>query len=208
MSNPQPTARQTWQQISQTPAIVAYFEGVFRRAGIRVEETGEEFTVTHTGTALTFAPGIAPEVDFVVPLKLENVRNLVAHSADGQIDPAESWRIVQTLFTPMTEATLRHPMLTDRRVLRLAGVEEHIHVHLLHPNGGDAATHTLILAGDRWHVSTGLHGAAKRVYHITAEQALNYQRQITQAIRQNTFLGWSQFALWYRRWRGQVSTAG
>jgi hypothetical protein len=205
MSESYPSALQMWQNIVQTPEIVAYFDGVFQRAGIKVEETGEQFTVTHTGGQITFVPGIAPDVDFVVPLRLDNVQNLVGHTLDGKIDPGESWRIVQVLFTPMTQATLRTPMLVNPWMLRLAGVEERIHVHLLYPNGGDAATHTLIYENGRWRVLSGLHGAAQRTYHLTPAQALDYQRHVAQAIRQDSFRAWLQFALWYRQWRPAVS---
>jgi hypothetical protein len=208
MSEQPSSALQAWQGIVQTPEIVNYFRGVFQRAGVRVEDTGEEFTVTHTGAQMTLTPGIKTTVDFVVPVKLDNVRNLVGHTRDGQIDPAESWRIVQVLFTPMTEATLRKPVFTHRWLLWLADVEARIHVHLLHPNQGDAATHTLIWEGERWRVLAGLHGAARRTYHITPELALEYQRHVFQAIEQNSWWGWCQFAFWYRQWRGQVSVKG
>jgi hypothetical protein len=207
MPESQFSAMQAWQNIVQTPEIIAYFNGVFQQAGVRIEETGEQFTVTHTGAAITFAPGIAPDVDFVVPLRLENVQNLVGHTLDGKIDPGESWRIVQVLFTPMTQATLRTPMMVNPWMLRLAGVEDRIHVHLLYPNGGDAATHTLIYEDGRWRVLSGLHGTAQRTYRLTPDQALDYQRHVTQAARQNSLRGWIQFALWYRQWRAAVSHA-
>jgi hypothetical protein len=205
MSETQPSALQAWQGIVQTPELVDYFRGVFERAGIQVEETGEGFTVAHTGAQMTLTPGIEAAVDFVVPLKLANIHNLVGHTRDGKIDAAESWRIVQVLFSPMTQATLRNPVFTRRWLLWLAGVEPRIHVHLLHPNQSDAATHTLIWEGERWRVLAGLHGSARRTYRITAEQALAYQRQVFAALRRNSVWQWCRFALWYRRWRKTVS---
>jgi hypothetical protein len=208
MTEPAPTsALQTWAQIAQTPEVVSYFSGLFRRAGVRVAETGEEFTVSHTGSAFELNPGITPPVDFIVPLRMENVQNLVAHTQDGQIDPLESWRIVQVLFTPMTEATLRTPIFTHEALLLLAGVEAVTHVYLLSPSGEEAAQHTLSFAAGSWQILPGLHGQAKRIYRLTPDQAINYQRRVFAAIQQDSALGWWQFALWYRAWRQQVSVA-
>src|SRR5215212_6965559 len=101
MSNEPQSAMERWQAILQTPALVAYFRGVFNQVGIRVVETDEQFTVTHTGERITFAPGIHSNVDFVAPVTVAHVQNLVNAASDGEIDATEAWRIVQVLFTPM-----------------------------------------------------------------------------------------------------------
>jgi hypothetical protein len=207
-SAPQPSALQVWSSIVQTPEIVGYFQGVFGKAGITVEESGEQFTVTHQGERITFAPGLDPDVEFVVPVKQENIANLAAHSRDGRFDPEESWRIVQVLFTPLTRAALQSPLVTRDWLRRLAGVEPVIHVHLLHPQGGQAVSHTLVYAGRQWLVIPGLHGRPLRTYRLTSEQAVEFQRQIYRALKTNRFSGWYQFATWYRSWRKSVSTRG
>jgi hypothetical protein len=201
----QGSAMSVWQNILQTPELVAYFQGIFNHVGIQVIETGEQFTVTHTGTQIIFAPGITPAVDFVIPITLVNVQNLVSYTRDGQIDPVEAWRIVQVLFTPMTQATLQTPVLADPLIHKLAGVEATMHVYLLNPGGGEAATHTIAFEKGEWHVTPGLHGTPRRIYRLTPEQALEYQRHIFQATQQNALWTWCQFALWYRRWRQAVS---
>lgn len=198
---------QLWSQIVQAPELVGYFRGVFGKAGIQVEETGEAFTVVNADAGGTFYlhPGIDADVDFVVPLKQENVSNLVAHLADGKIDAGEAWRIVKVLFTPLTRAALQSPIVRQNWVRVLAGVESVIHVHLLDPSGGEADCHTLAFAGDQWLVIPGLYGKAERTYWLTPEQALAFQRQLYQALKSEGMTGWWQFSNWYRTWRQDVS---
>ena len=84
-----------WENIFQTPELLSYFDGVFDHLGIIIEETEESFTVHRSDTKFIFDKGIKKdEVDFIVPLKLENIENMILHSKDGTIDPSESWRIL------------------------------------------------------------------------------------------------------------------
>jgi len=200
------TSMQLWQSITQTPEIVGYFKGIFNTLAFTVAETGETFTATHHGDRVTFAQGLDPKADFTVPLHLENVQRLATQTREGRIPAAESWRIAQVLFTPLTQSTLRNPVLSVNWIRRLAGVESLIHVYLISPEGGEAATHTLIYAGDQWVVLPGLHGKARRVYRLSPEQSLDYQRQVFKAMQQNAFTGWLAFARWYRAWRQAVSS--
>ena len=72
----------------------------------------EKFTIHHVGTEFIFEEGIIEDaVDFIVPLKLENIQNMMKHAEDGKIDASESWRILDVLFTPLTKVTLENPIL-------------------------------------------------------------------------------------------------
>jgi hypothetical protein len=197
-----------WSSIVQTPEVVDYFRDVFNKAGVAVDGSKEEFTVINDGSAFTFHAGIAPDVEFVVPLKEENVRNLMDFASDGNFDAHESWRIVQILFTPLTRAALQSPTVRRNWVRLLSGAEAVIHVHLVDPNGGNAARHTLAYAGDQWLVIPGLHGKPGRTYWLDPDQALNFQRQLYKALKEDSLGSWWQFANWYREWRMTVSSPG
>lgn len=204
---------QKWSTIVQTPDVLGYFHDVFAKAGVVVEGNSqssekEEFTVINSESGLTFQPGIDVDVDFVVPLKQENVENLLHFAADGKFDAHESWRIVQVLFTPLTRAALQSPTVRRNWVHFLSGVEPVIHVHLVDPNGGEAVRHTLAYAGDQWLVIPGLHGTAKRTYWLSPEQALAFQRKLYKALKEDTLGSWWQFSNWYREWRMTVSSPG
>lgn len=204
---------QKWSTIVQTPEVMDYFRDVFSKAGVIVEaanptEAKEEFTVVNDGNAFTFHPGIDADVEFVVPLRQENVDNLMQFASDGRFDAYESWRIVQILFTPLTRAALQSPAVRRNWLRYLAGVESIIHVHLVDPNGGEAVRHTLAYAGNQWLVIPGLHGVAGRTYWLSPEQALNFQRQLYKALKEDTLSSWWQFSNWYREWRMTVSSPG
>jgi hypothetical protein len=208
-----PTSMQKWSAIVQTPELLDYFRDVFTKAGVTVEgadqaEGSEEFTVVNDGNVFTFHPGIDADAEFVVPLRQENVSNLLEFASDGKIDVHESWRIVQILFTPLTRAALQSPTVRRNWLRVLAGVEAVIHVHLVDPDGGDAVRHTLAYAGEQWLVISGLHGTAGRTYWLSPEQALNFQRQLYKALKNDTLAGWWQFSNWYRQWRITVSRPG
>lgn len=203
----QPTsALEAWKGITQTRDISDFFKGAFGRAGILVTDTGESFTAVHDGERIRFSEGIAKDVEFTVPITTQNVRSLVENTKDGRIDAGESWRIVQTLFTPMTEATLHSKVFTREWLLRLGGIERHVHVHLLEPTGGDAAVHTLHFENGRWTVQLGLIGQADRTFRLTPDQAMDYHKRIMRALRKDSLLEWLSFARWYRTWRKAVSS--
>ena len=197
---------QKWEKILQTPELLNYFNGVFENLGIKIKETGESFTIHHQGDSFYFEKGIIEEkVDFIVPLELQNIENMVRHAKDGQISADESWRILNVLFTPMTRVTLEAPVLAVNWRRKLAGVEDLTHVYLLNPSGEEASIHTLIYVKGQWLVLKGLHGDARRVYRMTPEQSLEYQRNVFSAMKKNSLWNWWKFSRWYKKWRKTCS---
>ena len=195
-----------WENILQTPELVKYFRGVFNSLGITIEETGESFTVHYTDDRFIFESGIKEdEVDFIVPLAVENIENMVAHAEDGIISADESWRILDVLFTPLTKAALENPALSANWLWKLAGVEDLTHVYLLNPSGGDASKHTLIYTKSQWLVLKGLYGTPIRTYQMTPEQSLEYQREVFSAMQKNSLWDWWKFTTFYKKWRKSCS---
>jgi len=196
----------TWESILQTPELISYFNGIFNHLGVVIDETGESFTIHHTGDAFIFEEGIIEDkVDFIVPLQVQNIENMVRHSKDGKISENESWRILDVLFTPMTRVTLETPVLSVNWRRKLAGVEDLTHVYLLNPSGKEASSHTLIYVKGQWLVLKGLHGSPRRIYHMTPAQSIEYQRAIFSAMQKDTLWGWWKFAKFYKKWRKTCS---
>ena len=196
----------TWESILQTPELINYFNGIFNHLGVVIDETGESFTIHHTGDAFIFEEGIINDkVDFIVPLQVENIENMVRHSEDGKISENESWRILDVLFTPMTRVTLETPVLSVNWRRKLAGVEDLTHVYLLNPSGKEASSHTLIYVKGQWLVLKGLHGSPRRIYRMTPTQSIEYQRAIFSAMQKDTLWGWWKFAKFYKKWRKTCS---
>jgi len=200
------SSSQKWENILQTPELLSYFDGVFEYLGVRIKETGESFTIHHQGNRLSFERGIIEtKVDFIVPLELRNIENMVMHAEDGKISADESWRILNVLFTPMTKVTLETPVLAANWRRKLAGVEDLTHVYLLNPLGQEASSHTLIYVKGQWLVLKGVHGDARRIYKMTPEQSLDYQRRIFSAMKKDSLWNWWKFSRWYKKWRKTCS---
>jgi hypothetical protein len=196
-----------WQALTQPPGVVEFFQGLFDRVGVIIVETGEAFTGQHNGDEIEFASGInEPEVDFTVAITIEQVDRLTRHVGSGELGTAEEFRIVRTLFTPATRATLRNPMLSNNFLRWMNGVEDLIHVHLRSPvDEEEDVNHTLIHAAGQWVVIPGLHGNPRRVFDLTMADALEYHRRTIDAIHKDRFMNWLSFASWYKKWRKGVS---
>ena len=144
-------------------------------------------------------------VDFIVPIKLQNIQNMINHSRDGKIDSSESWRILDVLFTPLTEVTLQTPVLAVNWRRKLAGVEDLTHVYLISPTNEEASKHTLIYVKGQWLVLKGLHGKPRRTYRMNPEQSLEYQKEIFSSMEKNSLWGWWKFSRFYKKWRKTCS---
>jgi len=199
------SALEVWNAIPQTPDVVAFFKGIFDVIGVTIEETGEQLTIGIEEDRIRIEEGLPLNPDFTVPLAWENVENMASHAKDGEIDPREAWRIVSVLFTSLTKATLRNPIMSNNLLRIFSGVEDLAHVHLVSPDGQEVNSHSLIYVKGEWLVISGIHGKPKRTFRMTAEQSIEYQRRVFSAIKKNTVRGWASFSTWYRKWRKTVS---
>lgn len=192
--------------IIQTPEIAAFFDGLFDNLGIVVEETGERVLIKHLGERIEVSEGFdSSQVDFILPLRLENVGNMVGHSEDGKIDDLEATRIAAVFFTPFTRETLKNEVLSANRKRKAAGIEDLSHIYLVNPDGSTAAYHTLIYVSNQWIVLDDIVGKPKRVYRLEHAPALEYQRRIFSAMKSDTKKGWLSFVKWYKNWRDDYS---
>lgn len=200
------SSKDVLESITQTPELAGFFDGIFNHLGIVIQETGEELTAHHEGDHIRIEEGMnRDEVDFVLPLELRNVSDLVEQSADGEFDEVEATKIARVFFTPFTKVTLKNEVLSANRKRKAAGIEDLIHVHLLFPDGSEAASHTLIYVADQWIVLEELVGNPKRVFKLTHGPALEYQRKIFHAMEVDTRKEWLRFVKWYKDWRKDYS---
>ena len=194
-----------WRAVAQTDELVDFFTGMFDVIGITIEETGEELTVRVGKGEIHIEPGLPDRWDFLVPLKMQNVTNMVSHAADGRLDAFKTWRIASVLFTPLTRETLKNPVMSRGVLRRMARVEDLIHVLLLGPEAEQVASHTLVFANGQWLVVEGLHGQARRRFTMTGEECVTYQKQVFKAMKAKSIMGWIRFARWYVNWRPSAS---
>lgn len=200
------SSMESWESLLNKKQLADYFSGIFNTMGFVIEETKEEFTVIHHGDHFMTEKGINREkVDYVVKLKLENIQNMQKHGDDNTIDATESFRIMSVLFTPLTEASLSNPMLNKPLMRKMSGIENHIHVNLISPDKTDTVSHTLIYLNKSWMVVPAIQGKAKRVFNLTSQDAIDYQKQVFIAMQKDTIKGWKEFKKWYMNWRKGVS---
>jgi hypothetical protein len=202
------TSFEKWQALTRQGPIVQFFRGLFERAGVRVTDTGEEFTCHHKGDHIELHQGLdRAGVDYTVEIDSAQVDRLAGYAGDKELDAQEQYRILGVLFTPATAAMLRAPVLANPWLRWLMGAEDVIHVYLLPPTPREQeVSHTLIYANRQWMVLPGLHGKPGRTYRMPLDEALEYHRQAFAALKANTFGAWWRFASWYKQWRKKVSS--
>lgn len=202
------TTLEKWRAVTQDPRVIGFFKGTFERAGVRIGDTGESFTVVHRGDRVDFEAALNENTtDFTVEIQQSQADRFADAAGTGVLDATAQYRAVRALFTPATRATLRNPMLANGVLRRLARIEELIHVRLVSPVPDREAdtTHTLVHVRGQWLVIRGFHGRAARTFDLSIEDAVIYQRHVLKALRQNTWVGWLRFGTWYLRWRPTVS---
>lgn len=205
------TSLEKWQSIIQDPRVVQFFTDMFKRLGVRITDTKEEFTCIHRGDVIDFEPVLdEKKVDYTVEIQSYQVDRLAAHARTGELDVAEQYRVVRALFTPATAATVKNPVQSNSIVRALSGVEDLIHVYLKSPTPEEVdcedANHTVIYVKGQWLVIPGLHGHPRRTFRLTMEDALTYHRKVFANLKANNWLSWWRFLRWYLRWRKTVST--
>ena len=207
-----------FQSIQQYPAAVDLFALLFEKAGIRVVDTGEEFSCYHRGTHIDFEERLdEASVDYVLELNTTQVDHLVELASNREIDDARRYRILRALFAPAIGAsvnpfqclkgiTVSSPLLSNRLFRRLLRMEDLIHVYIRSPIKGEPEVgHTLAFKGKEWLVSPGLHGEPGRVFRLTVDDALEFHKHAFSALKTDSRIGWITFARWYLKWRKRVS---
>jgi len=96
-----------FKSIHQFPAVVDFFTLLFEKAGIRVVDTGEEFSCYHSGTHIDFEERLdEASVDYIVELNTIQVDHLVELASNKEIDEVKRYRILHTLFVPAIGASV------------------------------------------------------------------------------------------------------
>ena len=205
----QSSSMKAWESLLNKQELAEYFSGTFERLGILVDSTNEAFTVVHQRNHFTLEEGVDVEnVDYVIPLKPENVRNLQKHVSDSKIDDQESFKIMSVLFTPLTQSGLNHPYLTNAKMLRRIKVEQHLHVYLYSVDKTQNTSHTIIFVNKQWLLIPGIQGKAQRVLEMQPKDAIEYQKELFIAQKANSKEGWKAFRKWFKAWQETVTVTG
>jgi hypothetical protein len=197
---------QQLEKLITTPSAIAWFRGLFNRIHIEMTDSGERYTIVHAGDAMELYDDFGPEEpNFVVPLRAENIDNLIGFFADDAIDAHEEYRIVKFMLVPCLKAALAMPILQNRAFLKIVRVDTHWQEALLDPAGNEDERVTVIHVNDQWLVVPGYHGRPQRRMVMTPAQVLDFQRRVLHADSAGSLAAWLELGSWYVRWREAVT---
>ena len=197
------TSMEKWRSAMQPPDAVAFFQGLFERAGVRVTDTGEAFTCVHRGTSIELEDALDEDaVDFTVEIDSKQVDALLDDIADARLDDAEQYRIMAHLAAPAARGAFRKPVVRNRflrTVLFTIGRADMLmHVRLMPPPGEpEAPGYTVMYVDGQTLVIPGFYGRVKHEYRLTVADAMAFQRRLLAARRKNRLRDWLGFARWY-----------
>lgn len=200
-----------WRSAMQPPAVIAFFDGLFHTAGVRVTDTGEAFTCRHAGDRIEFSDGIDEAlVDFIVDIDSSQVDKMLQDVAPGELDAGAQYRIMVELATAATRAMLSRPRIRSRflrsLLFKLGRAESLMQVTLVPPPGEPEVGHTIAYVDGQWLVLEGLHGFVRHVYRMGVQDAIEFQRRMLAARAANKLSTWLTFARWYGGLRKRVAT--
>ena len=199
-----------WRAALQPPDVVAFFQGLFERAGVRVVDTGEAFTCVHRGSHIDFEEGLDDEsVDFTVEVDTGQVELLLADVGDGKLDAGEQYRIMAHLAAPAARGAFRRPAIRNRflreLLFKIGRADMLMHVRLMPPPGEpEVPGYTVMYVDGQTLVIPGFYGRVKHEYRLEVADAQEFQRRLMDARRKNRLRDWLRFARWYGKLRRRV----
>ena len=198
----EPTSIQKWAAAMQPRPVVAFFDGLFTRVGVRVTDTSEAFTCVHAGDRILFSDELDPEaVDFVVEIDSAQVDRMLGYMTQGELDDVAQFRIMAAISTPATRAMLSRPIIRSewlRSLLYWIGnAPERMQVVLAGPPGEPGVGHVIERVGGEVRVISGVQEGVTTLYRLTVGDAIEFQRRMIAARKANRFWTWISFARWY-----------
>ena len=203
----------TWQDIEQTPAALAFFKDLFNRAGVRVLDTDEAFTCVQTGRGIEFIDSLDEDsVDYTVQIYAYQVERLADYLQTGGIDEIEQYRIVRSLYAPIASAALKNTavlrFMINSLISLLINRKRVVHIELLSSDPGQEshAYFTLLGVSKQWLMLEGHHGAPYRVFRMSHLDVLAMCKRVTTTTRTGGWIGLARLAMWYVGWRNKVQS--
>lgn len=206
----EPTSVQKWAAAMQPGPVVGFFDGLFNRVGVRVTDTGEAFTCVHAGDRILFSDELDPDsVDFTVEIDSAQVDRMLSYMAKGELDDVAQFRIMSVISTPATRAMLSRPIIRSewlRSVLYWIGnAPERMQVVLTGPPGESPIGHVIERVGTEVKVIAGIQEDITALYRLTVPDAVDFQRRMIAARRDNSLWNWIGFARWYGAFTDRVA---
>lgn len=194
------------QELVGKTAVVDWFRGLFKQVHLEITDTGEKFTIIHSGDHAEVLTGFQGEKpNFVVPLQSGNIHRLSAAFTDHEPTEFERYRIVKFMIKPCLGPLLTMPILANKSVVQVLKIETHWQEALLDPDGNEDEQLTVIYVNDQWVIVPGYHGKPQRRMVFKPEQVLEFMRRVFEADASGNIANWVSLAKWYVKWREEIT---
>ena len=199
-----------WESLDVPPDILNFFRQLFETVGVRVIDTGEQFTCILMEKHAEFIDSIDEiNVDFVIEIYSYQVDRLAKYISRGELDDVERFRILKVLVKSDIKGKnhpLKNPLMSSTIFRWLIGGKKILHINLISPNvEAERDGHYTFLHANEWVVLEGLHGTPQRVLNVTLDDALELQVKFYESMKADSWRQWYKTARWYKGWREKVS---
>lgn len=196
------------QELVGKAPVVDWFRGLFKQVHLEITDTGEKFTIIHSGDRAEVLTGFQGEhPNFVVPLQSGNIHRLSVAFADHEPTEFEQYRIVKFMIKPCLQPLLTMPILANKAVVQVLKIETHWQEALLDPEGNEDEQLTVIYVNDQWLVVPGYQGKPQRRMVFKPVQVLEFMRRVFEADASGNIANWVSLANWYVKWREEITVA-
>jgi len=201
-----------WRSAPQPPSLVRMLDGLFRRLGVHIEDTGEELTCLHRGARIEFEPGVDHAgIDYLVRIYAFQAEQLAEEARRDDIDPLDQFRIARELLQGIAEGVgrrnvLANPLMSNPILRAVIRGKNLAHLTLLSPDPSQEpdANFSLLFVHPAWILVPGRVGMPKRLLRVSVDNGLDLQRHLFAASSSGGLLNWWRTALWYVEWRKRV----
>ena len=129
--------------------------------------------------------------EYTITITQSELSKLVDDIDDDKIDSAELLEMWKVLFTQMTVQVFNKPIIYNSIVFKTSPyLNKCIQVNLIDSKKVVVASHTLIYRDNKWNIELVASPNIERVWNMTCNDCMEYQRAIVNLIRSNTNTGW------------------
>jgi len=198
------------QGITQSPDVVNLVKGLFSKIGVRVIDTNEAFTCTHTGDQLEFTEGINKEdIEFCLDVNAYQIDGVLRNMAEGYHSELARFYLISKFFLSSPAGkrnSLNNPFVSNPILRFIINGKNIVHCYLKSPKPSQEkdVTYTLFHLNGHWNIAHGLYGEPKRILDVSVEDAFDLQRHLYEAMKSDSFIEWYKTAKWYVGWREKV----
>jgi hypothetical protein len=125
-------------EVAKMPIAAQYLGRMFKSVVVVLQDFDNlTFTAKLGSGGWTVSRGSEPsfQPDYVVPFTRQNLTNLKAILADGNVDDGEAYRIHYVTFVPALRSFMRNDALYNEYVAKRMALPALIHMTLKNPNG-------------------------------------------------------------------------